>query len=591
MLRKTTAGSFLVVLLLVTLSLSSPQVAGTTATPSLELSPSDGADTLDNSTASVGSQAIADVELSQFTAPMDGLNLTETNRLSPLNEGSLSSLLTSNLPAWTYKSDLVTVMDPVNIVFYGAPWTTVRDALIGRGWWDPGLCQFDEYVYYDGSWRKQDVGLVIYEATPCAFVAFSVRLHIRLWGLSSSLVLGAVHWDYMPYPGPPIREHVAILYEEAEEEVGRQMRLTDSSPWRVQDDYNPEYLNNHVDEYRESFHTFNNAFPTTLWRQTGASANIYDGQTTTLLGIPNWGGIRDFNSNKVQVYSISGAVRWSLWYAQAYSSGTVTSGGVGTVSYPHWTAWMMTIWRHEASSAYMGTIMCKENDGTLGCVTLSGGKTVNVGNSVEDTIFEVPTFAKVRDTGSSGDNRRVVVQSYGGYVEWALWHKGSYIQGEASPYGTSYVTFPHAKFFMLYAWRMNVEQQYWTGDNAIVLLCREDSNILGCMVHSTGVKANTADSTVDTLNLISAIGGVRDTGDPVKNHVVTIYASSSSAIEGAYWTEGGYTGQDAPSGQTREFTFSHYRFFVFVAARYGRLIWLFCRENDNKLGCIPARWF
>ena len=61
---------------------------------------------------------------------------------------------------------------------------------------------------------------------------------------------------------------------------------------------------------------------------------------------------------------------------------------------------------------------------------------------------------------------------------------------------------------------MNVEPQYYTGDFVGLLLCREDNNVLGCMVHSTGMKAYTADSTPDTLSQIGAIGGVRDTGNP-----------------------------------------------------------------------------
>lgn len=537
---------------------------------------------------STAAETASSAPILQDRVPAGAVNVTGMAAgptTGPPGAQALSGATSSSLPVWTYQSDGVTRVDPVNVVFYGSDWTVVRDALINRGW-SVTSCQNNEFVFYAGTWRKQDVGVVRDETSYCAGLPGSTRRHMRLWGLESGLVVGAAHLDYQPGGG-----HVAVLFEEIEEEVARYMRLTDSSAWRVQEDNSYYYFANLVDEQRNGYHTFNNGYATTLWRQTGASANIHDGLTTTLLEIPFWGGIRDLDNNQVQVYSISGSVRWSLWYAQSYSSGTVASGGVSTVNYPHWTAWTMTIWLQDVSSADMGAILCKENDGTLGCTTLSGGYTMKVGDNVIDSTLVIPLFGSVTDTGSSADNRRVVVRSFVNYIEWALWHQGSYTQGETLPSGTSYVTFPDAKFFMLFIWRMNDEPQYYTGDFAGVLLCREDNNILGCMVHSTGMKANTADSTVDTLSQIGVIGGVRDTGDPVKTHVVRLYAASGSAIEGAYWTEGTYTPHDAPAGTTWDFTFAHYRFFVFVAARYGRLMWLFCRENDNVLGCAPLRWF
>ena len=520
-----------------------------------------------------------------LNASGDGSKLTRGLSSTPAasSSGAPSPAGPFGLPDWTYKPDQATIQDPINVVFYGSAWTVVRDALINRGWFVT-TCQNEERVYYAGSWRAQNVGLVRDESSPCAILPGSTRRHIRLWGLESGLVVGAAHLDYQPLFG-----HVAVLFEEIEEEVARYMRLPDTSAWRVQEDNSYYLFTNLVDEMRNGYHTFNNGYGTVLRRQTGATANIFDGLTTTLLEIRFWGGIREFNNHQVQVYSISGSVRWSLWYGQTYSSGTVVSGGVSTVNYPHWTAWTMTTWFQDVSSANMGAIMCKENDGYLGCITLSGGYTANVGNNVVDSLLVIPSFGSVTDTGSSSDNRRVKINSFGGVVEWALWHQGSYTQNEAP--SVTYATFPDAKFFMIYIWRMNVEPQYYTGDFSGVLLCREDYNVLGCMVHSTGVKANTGDSTVDILNQISAIGGVRDTGDPVKTHTVRLYAASGSAIEGAYWTEGAYTPHDAPAGTTWDFTFAHYRFFVFVAARYGRLIWLFCRENDNRLGCAPLRWF
>jgi hypothetical protein len=496
------------------------------------------------------------------------------------------------LPDWSYKPDHVTKADPINVIFYGSDWTVVRDALINQGWWviaNPN-CQNDEHVYYAGTWRSYNVGLAATETSPCAGLAGSIRQHMRLWQLETNLVVGDAHLDYMP--PPPSTEHVAVWYEEIEQKVANYMRFTDASPWQVREDLDEYFLANMVDEYRQGFHTFNNGYPTVIWKQSGASANIHDNLATSLLTIPGWGGIIDFDNDQVQVYSISGTVRWSLAYGKtSYSSGTVPSGGVATVSYPHWTAWIMSIWRQEISSSNMGAIMCKENDGYLGCITLLGGKVANVGDDLPQGWLSIPSFGVVSDTGSSSDNRRLRVTSYGSVVEWALWHQGSYAQGEAAPYTTSYVPFPDAKFFMVLVWRMNVEDSYWAGDYVGVLLCREDNNYLGCMIHNSGLKAYTLDSTVSTLSQVSAIGGVRDTGDPAKANVVRLYSSSGSSIEGAYWTNNTYTPKDIGSGQTWDFAFDHYKFFVFVAARHYRVMWLFCRENDSTVGCAPLRWF
>jgi hypothetical protein len=252
----------------------------------------------------------------------------------------------------------------------------------------------------------------------------------------------------------------------------------------------------------------------------------------------------------------------------------------------------MSIWMQDVDSSFMAAIMCKENDQNLGCITLSGGYRINVasGSRQFGRFDMLPTFGGVVNTGSPTNNRRVVIYAFqGGYIEWALWHQGSYTSGESPPGGESYVTFPDAKVFMILIWRMNVEPQSYERKYVGLLLCREDSDWLGCMFHTSGAKADTLSSTVGVLNQISAIGGVRTTGNPSQNRVMRLYAAPYNAIEGAYWTEGTYTAYDTTG--TWDFTFAHYRFFVFVAARYGRLIWLFCRENDNTLGCAPLRWF
>lgn len=255
----------------------------------------------------------------------------------PAGPSAPAAATSTDLPAWSYMSDKTTISDPINLVWNGAAWTVVRDALLNQGW-AVTTCQWDEYVSYSGTWRKQDVGLEKNPSTPCAVVPGSTRMHLRLWGLTSSLVVADAHLDYQPLAG-----HVAVQYEEIETQVARDMRFNEATPWRVQEDYYPNLLSNWVQETRNGYFTYNDAFPTTVWLQTGVLARIYDGLTTTLLNIPSWGGIREINNNQVQVYSTSGTVRWSLWYAQTYTSGSVASGGATTVNYPHWTAWMMTI--------------------------------------------------------------------------------------------------------------------------------------------------------------------------------------------------------------------------------------------------------
>jgi len=83
----------------------------------------------------------------------------------------------------------------------------------------------DEYVYYSGSWRKQNVGLVKNEPVPCAAIPGTSRYHVRLWGLESNLVVGAAHFDYNVW-----FEHKPVLYEEIEDAIADDLRLTDASP-------------------------------------------------------------------------------------------------------------------------------------------------------------------------------------------------------------------------------------------------------------------------------------------------------------------------------------------------------------------------
>jgi len=352
-----------------------------------------------------------------------------------------------------------------------------------------------------------------------------------------------------------------------------------------------------VDEQRYGFRTYNDAYASTFWKQSGAHASIFDGVATTLLQVGLWGGVREIDNHQAQVYSISGTVRWSLWYAQTYTSGTVSSGGSTTISYPHWTAWIVAIWQADASSNNMGVVMCKENDGMLGCISLYGGVIANVGNGVPDTLLDIRSIGGVRDTGKKSDNRRVVVYANSNYdtIEWGLWHAGSYTWGEARPGGTSYATFPHAKFFMMIIAR-GYQPRYSEGDPIGVLLCREDNDILGCITLATGTFISLSNGVSDIASQIGALGGVRDIVseplDPTPTHIGEIYAASSNtAVEGAVWREGSYVGRDTAYGGRRQLDFPHYTFFVFVAARYDKLIWLFCKENDNLWGCSPLRWF
>jgi hypothetical protein len=355
-------------------------------------------------------------------------------------------------------------------------------------------------------------------------------------------------------------------------------------------------MDNYVDHPHDDVIVHNDGYATVTYRQTGATASITDGLTTTLLEIANWGGIREFNNNRVQVYSISGIVRWSLWYASTYSSGSVASGGVSTINYPHWTAWIMTIWLQDVSSSDMGAVMCKENDGILGCVTLSGGTTANVGDNTVNTLLDIRSIGGVRDTGVSSDNRRLVVYANAGYnpIEWALWHQGTYAWQEAPQGGTSYATFPDAKFFIMTIGR-GYQPQYSEGDAVAVLLCREDNNVLGCMTHSTGRFVSLLNGASDMMNQIGAIGGVRDIPneppDPNPHILETYAAGPGNAIEGAVWHVGGYTGGDTPYGGTLQFNFPHYTAFVLVVGRYDKVMWNFCKENDYTWECATLRWF
>ncbi len=506
------------------------------------------------------------------------------------------------MPNWTYIWHLHCVpyfcweeyhqQDPIDLIFLGADITTVANSLLNRGWHDV-QCQVNEYIYWNNAWKVQDVAYQKDEQGWCG--GSGTRKHIRLWALDSSTVLAGVHLDHAHFP-----DHIVHDYELVEHSTADDMRLTDSKPWRVQEDNH--WMNNYVDYVHDDVTVHNDGYATVVRLQTGATARITDGLTPTRLEIANWGGIREFDNHQVQVYSISGTVRWSLWYSSTYTSGSVASGGVSTISYTHWTAWIMTVWLEDVSSSDMGAIMCKENDhnsgGSLGCITLSGGFTANVGDSVPNTLLDVRSFGGVRDTGVSTDNRRVVV--YSSYssdvVEWGLWHQGTYLWGEASAGSPSYATFPDAKFFIIIIARpYQASAQYSEGDSVGVLLCREDNNILGCMTHATGRFVSLSNGAPDMMNQIGAIGGIRDIStepsDP-NPHILELYASSgSTAVEGAVWYNGVYSPGDTPYGGTKQLNFPHYTAFVSVAARYDKLIWLFCKENDSVWECAPFRWF
>jgi len=504
----------------------------------------------------------------------------------------------THLPNWTYIKvtyclpicqDYYFQADPIDLIFVGADLTTVANSLLNRGWHST-ICNTAEYVFWNGAWKVQDAYYEKDEQGACG--ALGLRKHIRLWVLDSSTVIAGVHVDHVHI----IPLHVVHDYEGVEHTVADDMRLTDAKPWRVRED--DHFMNNVVNLLHDGITVHNDGYATTIVKQSGAFAPITDGLTPVLLSITNFVSVKDWNNHQVKITATSTfPVRWTIWYSATYTAGTVAPGGSVIVTYPHWTAWIMSVWYQEGFSASrMGVLLCKETDNKLGCVTLSGGVIVDVGDSIVNTLLDIRSIGGVRDTGVPLDNQRLVVYANANYdyLEWALWHSGTYVGGQASPGGTSYATFPDGKFFMLIIAR-GYQPQYSEGDPVGILLCREDNSILGCITHATGTFVSLSNGAPDIMSQIGAIGGIRDIStepsDP-NPHVLQVYAASgSTAVEGAVWYNGVYSGGDTPYGGTKQINFPHYTFFVAVGARYDKLIWLFCKENDMVWGCAPLRWF
>ncbi len=497
----------------------------------------------------------------------------------------------ADLPAWTYREDQVTIQDPINLVFYGASWQTIRDALINRGWVvvEAPLCQINEKVLYAGTWRVQDVGLAK-QQTGCGD---PTRLHIRLWQLETNLVIANAHQDHVHLSDPPHQVHD---YEGLPERtVAEAMRLTDVGAWRVTND--ELWMNNVKDYLHDGIRVYNNGWATVIRKQTGASAKIYNGIEETLLDVTRC-KVTDADNSYVRVYAYVNSCRWALWYRQVYSSGTVAAGGSTTILWPHYVSWTLGVWSADLNvgqTNYMGMLFCRENDGNLGCITLLGretGSVVNVADSNWEPLMTPGNlFVRVYDTGNPADNRRLWIASSGPTVEWYLWHYLSYSYGDVLPGYPQYATFPDAKIFMLFLYRMQEEDKYTTGDYVAILFCREDNNIPGCMRHTTGSKANIYDSTKDLLSQIGPLGGIRDTGDPSLPNTIEVYSNPTNVVEWAYWKEGVYTWGEAILGGTSRTAYTHYWGFVFTGSRYDKNIWLFCKENDGYLGCAPLRWW
>ena len=77
--------------------------------------------------------------------------------------------------------------DPVNLVFAGASWDQVRDALQARGWTAEGSGS-RQVILYDGVAIPDVEQLFLVEAS-------GTRYHVRLWQVSRSVTLGSVHHE------------------------------------------------------------------------------------------------------------------------------------------------------------------------------------------------------------------------------------------------------------------------------------------------------------------------------------------------------------------------------------------------------------
>ena len=77
--------------------------------------------------------------------------------------------------------------DPVNLVFAGASWEQVRDALQAHGWTAEGSGS-RQVVLYDGLAIPDVEQLFLVEAS-------GARYHVRLWQVSATVTLGSVHHE------------------------------------------------------------------------------------------------------------------------------------------------------------------------------------------------------------------------------------------------------------------------------------------------------------------------------------------------------------------------------------------------------------
>ena len=322
-----------------------------------------------------------------------------------------------------------------------------------------------------------------------------------------------------------------------------------------------------------------------------SSADMGSAVKQVLIDIPDLGGIRTTGNpaltHTLEAYSNVGVMEYSIWHDGSYSQAEVgTTTVANNITFPHYKTFMITINRH----GNIGWLFCRENDNYLGCTYLKSSGTMNsmaeMTSQEKQSLLNVTGLGRVRTTGNQlAIHTLELYANESSTMEYSVWHEGNYSQGEISPGSRKNISFPHYKAFML-----TINRHYAIG----WLFCKENDNALACLYlkgpGTLGVNAYMMNPSKQTLVDVQDLGGVRTTGDPSATHTLEIYVTGGNGVvEYSLWQGSAYSQDEANiysmNGSIKNTTFPHYATFMTTINRYANIGWLFCRENDNLLGC------
>ena len=283
----------------------------------------------------------------------------------------------------------------------------------------------------------------------------------------------------------------------------------------------------------------------------------------------------DALSNDLEIYTDGMTVEYHLWSESSSEYAYINPGGSTILKIPHSEPFILPIARPVSSK--LGLLFGYENDDTVVASTLPRDSTAALYDSTADVLLDIPGFGGIRDTGNPSNDQQLEIYSNGMTVEYNLWSRSSFEYDYMSPGGSTILTIPHVRVFV-----MSIARP--CGNEFGLLFGYENDEKVVASTLTLDSTANFYDNTVDVLLDIPGFGGIRDTGNPSDYRKLEIY-SNGQTVEYNLWSENGYYQGEVTAGDSTILTIPHVRVFVMSIAcpdsnEFGLL---FGYENDGTV--------